>query len=432
MNIKKVLILWGVSLMFWGVPSQTNAQAVQLTIVDSIRMALTHSPEIKAVEAEVAKSAWLIKENNAVYLPVFSANHVQTQNGSVSGGSSSDSRSSYIEAKTTLYSGGLNEGLTAQAKELYAGAQYNLAQTKQQIITNTYLAYYNVLQTEKNVGLANDAVQRLAEHLAIVKAQYSEGTVIKSDVLRTEVELAQAKQNHSKAENDYRLADSHLVMLLGLPADQEVTLAETSTALNYAGSVTQAVQTALSERAELKQAYQEEKAAQQGIQIAQSGQLPSVNLSLKKEWKNQDASANDWTAQMAVSFNLFDGNRTKAKIKQAEWETTQKHELLQQKTEKVTLETKEAYFNMQNARTAMEIAFQVVGKAEEDYMIAQVRYQSGIGTNLDVIDAQGALTTAKFNYINARYDYNKYTVQLAQAMGTITEDDVHDKKEAAR
>ena len=62
----------------------------------------------------------------------------------------------------------------------------------------------------------------------------------------------------------------------------------------------------------------------------------------------------------------------------------------------------------------------------------QVRYQPGIATNLDVIDAQGALTTAKFNYINARYDYNKYTVQLAQAMGTITEDDIHDKKEAAR
>lgn len=49
-----------------------------------------------------------------------------------------------------------------------------------------------------------------------------------------------------------------------------------------------------------------------------------------------------------------------------------------------------------------------------------------------MIAAQGALITAKFNYINDHYDYNKYTVQLAQAMGTITEDDIHDKKEAAR
>nr|WP_258955102.1 TolC family protein [Sporomusa ovata] len=99
------------------------------------------------------------------------------------------------------------------------------------------------------------------------------------------------------------------------------------------------------------------------MQIAKSGQLPTVSLSLKKEWQNQDASTNPWSAQVAISFNVFDGSKTKAKIKQAKWETAQKHELLQQKTEQVTLEVKEAYFNLQNARTALDIASQVIGKA---------------------------------------------------------------------
>jgi outer membrane protein TolC len=87
---------------------------------------------------------------------------------------------------------------------------------------------------------------------------------------------------------------------------------------------------------------------------------------------------------------------------------------------------------MQNARTDLDIASQVVAKAEEDYAIAQVRYQSGMGINLDVMDSQGALTTAKLNYSNARYDYNKYTIQLAQAMGTITEDESNNDKENKR
>jgi outer membrane protein TolC len=154
-------------------------------------------------------------------------------------------------------------------------------------------------------------------------------------------------------------------------------------------------------------------------------------LSLKKEWQNQEAATNPWSAQVDVSFNIFDGNKTKSKIKQAEWEIAKTQELLQQKIEQVTLEIKEAYFNLQNARTAVDIASQVVTKAEEDYAIAQVRYQSGIGSNLDVIDSQGALTSAKLNYTNARYDYNKYSIQLAQAMGTITEEDIHDKKQTA-
>lgn len=435
MNLNKSLIVWGMALMFCGMSSLTYAQPAQLTIADSVRLALAHSPAIKAAEAETAKTSWLIKENQAAHLPTLSANHLQSRNhpnaaDSLSN-SLSNSRSTSLEAKTTLYSGGLNEGLVAQAKELYTGAQYNLANAKQQVITNTYLAYYNVLQAEKNVALADEAVQRLTQHLSVVEAQYAEGIVIKSDVLRTEVELAQAEQNHSKAQNAYKLACSQFITLLGLPADQDITLADIGELSAYDGTVVQAVQTALARRTDLKQTFQEEKAAQQGIRIAKSGHLPTVSLSLKKEWQNQEASADPWSAQVAVSLNIFDGSKTKAKIKQAEWETAKTHELLQQKTEQITLETKEAYFNMHNARTAVAIASQVVAKAEEDYAIAQVRYQAGVGSNLDVIDSQGALTSAKLNYTNARYDYNKYSVQLAQAMGTITEDDTHDKEQTA-
>lgn len=431
MKLNKTLILCGIALISCGMPSLMYAQPSQLTIADSIRLALTHSPAVKAAEAETAKRSWAIKENQSGYLPILSANHLQNQNHPSTADSLSSSRSTFIEAKTTLYSGGLNEGLVAQAKELYTGAQYNLAYTRQQVITNTYLAYYNVLQAEKNVALAEEAVQRLAQHLSIVESQYAEGIVIKSDVLRTEVELAQAKQNHSKSQNAYKLASSQLITLLGLPNDQDITLTDTGETTGYDGSISQVMQRALAHRTDLKQIYQEEKAARRDIQIAKSGHLPSVSLSIKKEWQNQNDSANPWSTQVAVSFNVFDGSKTKAKIKQAEWETVKTNELLQQKIEQITLETKEAYFNMHNARTAVDIASQVVAKAEEDYSIAQIRYQAGVGSNLDVIDSQGALTSAKLNYTNARYDYNKYSVQLAQAMGTITEDDTNDKEQTA-
>lgn len=428
MKTKNTLIACGIALIALGIPSLMYAQPAQLTVADSVRLALAHSPAVKAAQAEAAKNSWQLKEHQAAYLPTLSANHLQSETHPSAADSPSSTRATYLEAKTTLYSGGLNEGLVVQAKELYTGAQYNLAFTKQQIITNTYLAYYNVLQSEKNVSLAEEAVQRLTQHLSIVEAQYSEGIVIKSDVLRTEVELAQAKQNYNKAQNDSKLARSQFIILLGLPVDQEIAIADTSASTAYDGSISQAIQNALTHRKDLKQIYHDEKAAQHGIQIAKSGYLPNVSLSIKKEWQNEADSANPWSTQLAVTFNVFDGSKTKAKLKQAEWETAKASELLQHKIEQVTLETQEAYFNMQNARTAMDIASQVVAKAEEDYTIAQVRYQAGVGSNLDVIDSQGALTSAKLNYANALYDCNKYYIRLAQAMGTIMEDDNHDKK----
>ena len=336
-----------------------------------------------------------------------------------------------------MYSGGLNEGLAEQAKALYSSAQYSFSNIKTQTIANTYFAYYDVLQAEKNVALADDAVLRLSKHLSVVEAQYAEGIVIKSDLLRTEVELAQMKQNLSKAQNDCKMARSRFIMLLGLSDDQDIVLADLPTETVYDGLLSQAVAIALTHRMDLQQAYQEKEAAWSGVKIAQSGRLPAVSLSLKQAWQNQEQVSNLWSAQLMVSVNVFDGGSTTAKINQAEWETRNKQALLRQKQEQITMEIKEAYFNMQNAKTALAIASQVVNKAEEDCLIAQVRYQAGVGSNLDVIDAQGALTTAKLNHINSRYDYNKYgkvtknTAGQTQTVSASTEEQSASMEEIA-
>lgn len=410
------------ALIFCSLPILSLAQPAQLTIADSVRLALAHSPAVKAAAAETARRSWLVKENQAANLPTLSATHNQNQNHPGTVDSPANSHATSLEARMTLYNGGLIEGNIAQTKELYTGAQHTLAYTRQQVITNTYLAYYNVLQAEKNMVLADEAVQRLTQHLAVVNAQYADGIVIKSDVLRTEVELAQAKQTFSNSQNAYKLASSRFITLLGLPADQDIALTEIGEPSAYDNSIDQAVQTALTQRTDLKQTYQDGKAAEQGIPIAKSGHLPTVSLSLTKDWQSRDSATDPLSTQLTVSFNLFDGNKTNARIKQAEEELIRTNEVYTQKAEQVTLETKEAYFNLHNARTAADIASQVVAKAEEDYAIAKVRYQSGVGDNLDVIDSQVALTTAKLNYTNARYDCHKYSVQLAQAMGTITAD----------
>lgn len=427
MNLKK-FFLWGkIAILILAIPTTTYAQPMQLTATDSIHLALQHSPTLKIANAETSKYDFAIAENRANFLPKLTADYTQSNNHSESSGSEKHSSTS-INATTILYSGGLNEALVAQAKELYSGAKYQLDYTKQQVITDTYLNYYNILQAKKNISLAEESVQRLTQHLYIVKAQFQEGAVTKSDVLRTEVELAQAKQNLSKAQNSCKLANIHLLTLLGLPLNQEISLSEPGTTSFYEGSSDLAIKIALLNRADLKQYRQNEKAALQNVKISQSGNLPTISLELKKDWPSQQNYTKQLSAQITVSFNVFDGGKTKSKISQANYELLKTNELFQQKAEQISLETQETYFNLQNSRTALDIASQVVNKAEEDYEIALVRYQAGIGTNLDVIDSQGALTSAKLNYANARYDYIKYNIQLSQAIGTIREDAIYDNQ----
>ncbi|MEG1160133.1 MAG: TolC family protein, partial [Acidaminococcaceae bacterium] len=92
-------------------------------------------------------------------------------------------------------------------------------------------------------------------------------------------------------------------------------------------------------------------------------------------------------------------------------------EAYRQTTDNVQLDVRNSYLNLKEAEKRISTSYVAVAKAEEDYHIAQVRYQAGVGTNTDVIDAQVALTQAKTNYVQALYDYNTSNATLERAMG---------------
>ena len=120
---------------------------------------------------------------------------------------------------------------------------------------------------------------------------------------------------------------------------------------------------------------------------------------------------------MTTTWNVFDNNVTRAQIKQAEVAMMKTMEQEQQKKDSIQLEVRQAYLNMNEAEQRIQTSQVSVEKAQEDFKIAQVRYSAGVGTNLDVIDAQVALTSAQTNYIQSLYDYNISKANLDKAMG---------------
>jgi outer membrane protein TolC len=126
---------------------------------------------------------------------------------------------------------------------------------------------------------------------------------------------------------------------------------------------------------------------------------------------------NNWTVTGSISFNVFDSGINRAQKKQAEWGHTAANEQYAQTKDNVALEVRQYYLSMREAEKRIDTSYVAVSKAEEDYKIAQVRYSAGVGTNLDVMDSQVALTTAQNNYAQALYDYNANRAQLEKAMG---------------
>lgn len=119
---------------------------------------------------------------------------------------SANNSTSNLTLSLPLYTGGKNEGNIEIAKTDVSMAGLSLLKTRQDVKLNTTAAYYDVIEAHKTQTVDQETVDNYVQHLKDVKAQYSAGNVAKADVLRSEVELADAQQTLIKAQNSHAVA----------------------------------------------------------------------------------------------------------------------------------------------------------------------------------------------------------------------------------
>jgi len=398
------------------------AAPVELSLEDSIMMALQNNPAIKMAAADREKAEWGIQEAKGAKMPSVSLTHTDARSKSVIANTSSinDRFSNNIALNLPLYTGGKVEAGIEQAKINFKVNDLDLDRTKQQIKLDATTGYFNILQAINVLKVSQESVDMMMAHLSNVQAQYGVGVVAKSDVLRSEVELADYQQKQIIAENGYELAVSNLNNVIGLPLDTVVKIKDELKHAKYESSLAESIQYAMTHRPEAIQADYAIDAAKEGVKAARSGRLPSVMASAGTGWYDKTfpgSDNNSWSVGLTASWNAFDSGVTTAKVKQADTAVTKAAEQSKQVKDGIQLEVRQAYLNMNEAEKRIDTTQVAVAKAEEDFKISGVRYSAGVGTNIDVIDAQVALTQAKNNYIQAMYDYNTNKANLDKAMG---------------
>ncbi len=404
------------------------AAPVELTLDESIAMALRNNPTVKMAESDKNKAVWGIDQAKAGKKPTlkydFSGSHFKKQSTGTGKMYISDSFSHDFTLSVPLYTGGSLENKIEQAKLGLKSADLSLEKAKQQIKLDATTGYYGILQARNSVKVAQESVDSLAEHLKNVQAQYDVGTVAKADVLRSEVELANAQQTLIKAQNSYELAVSNLNNVIGLPLGTELTIKDELKYQKYPLSLDESIQYALNNRPDIAAANIAVESAQKDIEIAKAGKRPTVTASAATGWSDDDLPGtknNDWSLGVSASWSIFDSGLTDSQVKQANAALEKAKEQARQTSDSVQLEVRSAYLSMKEAEKRIETSQVAVAQAQEDFKIAQVRYSAGVGTNIDVLDAQVALTTAKNNYNQALYDYNTSKATLEKAMGVPVE-----------
>ena len=407
------------------------AATLELDLDETIQRALLTNPNVKIAEynRKAAKADYsAAKSARGISISV---NHQTTRGGAAddmfSGGINigkgiGNSHSNSITASLPLFTGGELQGQIGQAKANYRSMLSAEEQAYIEMKETATNGYFSMLDAGNMKTLCQESVDRLQAHLDNVIAQYNVGIVARADVLRSEVELANAKQDLISAENGYDVAEATLNNIIGTPLSTTLVLKDTLQYVPYDNDMAYCLAYSEEHRPELKQAEYGVDAAEAALVTARSGHMPKISATAGNYWGGDGSNwpgddDENWAVGVTASMNIFDSGVTWSKIHAAQENLAKAKETQRQVKDAVELEVRTDYLGMREAEKRISTTQVAVAQAEEDYHIAVVRYQAGVGTNIDVMDAQVALTEAKTNYVKALYDYNTSKAALNTSMG---------------
>ena len=425
---KRFLLLSAALTMALG-QSAFAGETVALNLDDAMLRAFQTNPTVSIAQYELdsARASYnAARQSRGISI---SANHT-TQRGGYDDAQQAapgiwtkgigNNHANSLTASLPIFTGGKLSGQIQKAKANFKYNEIGVQRTYNEMRSTVTSGYFDMLQADNMQKLSAESVTRLEDHLKNVQAQYDVGVVAKADVLRSQVELADAKQDLIKAENQYQLAEASLNRIVGLPMDTNLKLDNILVYTAYDRTMEDCLAYAAEHRPELEQAKQNVEAYKGALKVARSGHMPQVAASASQSWSDTNWPGDEngnWGVGVSVEMNVFDTGVTLSKIHGAEADLKNAEETYRDTVDSVNLDVRNNYLSLREAEKRIGNTKLAVEQADEDYRIAQLRYMSGVGTNTDVLDAQVALTKAKTNYTQALYDYNTSKTALETSIG---------------
>ncbi len=338
-----------------------------------------------------------------------------------------DNYSAGLSVTQPIYAGGAISAQVRAARLLTLLTDEVVRAAVQDVVYSTETAYYSLVLSRHLVDVGTDAVRSAKVHLDQVQKRRTGGVASDFDVLRAQVELSNFEADLIRSKNAIDLARANLIKIMGVSQDSDFSLSDELVYAPIEVSMEDAVQAAFTNRPDLyRQEYQIRQQREQ-LQIARSRYLPNVSGFFSDTWSRPDphsvAAVNDWgdawQAGVQGMWPIFDGFRREGQIVQEKARLRQAQIGLVDAEETVLFELTQAMLSMENAEEFVQSQELNVTRATEGLRLAEVGYQQGINTQVEMIDAQAALTTARVNYYQAIYSHVTAKLALQRAMGTI-------------
>lgn len=402
--------------------AQTNSQSVSITLPQSIALALQNNRTLHQsqwdYEAAVAQVGVATSGRNPSVSYLYKADHADTEV------KNTNTFFHTLKLDVSLFNRVLDAQIEA-AKYSRDGSGAALTEAAQTAKLTAATNYLSLIMSRNKVSVAEQTVRDYEEHLRNANLQYQVGIVSKSDVLATNTRLANAKTTLVEAKNAANLAEAKFNNHVGLPVSTPVVTADKElTYVPYGISLEAAKSYGVAHRGAIVQAAMAVKSAEENVSRTDASDIPVVSANANRSMSGSQWAGNDnksWSVGATLSWNVWDGGQSKANVSAAKAKLEKAKEAYAQTIDTVELQVQEAYLNLKAAEQKIKSTHAAVEAGQEDFRIKTLRYRSGVGTNVDVLDAETALATARNNYVDALYNYNLSMATLEKAMGISVE-----------
>jgi outer membrane protein len=355
-----------------------------------------------------------------------------------------------VNLSVPIFQGGRAVGGIQAARHVQAASRFNIDETKAQVSVDVQRAYLGALAAEQLVAIQERNLQLSSERVAQAEQLERAGRAARYDVLRARVERTNLEPLAIQARNDRDIAYLQLKELLNLPLDRPVRLTtrvgiDSTDVLGMIARL--GADTLRGTRGSLRAAEETAEARDAAIKVARADFLPTINVFFQSgflalptspafptrigrasnELCPEGSAATricqnngyfpDRSVGVQVSWPIFDGLRAKGNVDLAQANARIAELQLAQTRERVAVEVAQARAEAERAGALFQTQRANVAQAEEAFRLAQLRFSRGLGTQLEISDAQLALLTAQTNAVRATYDVYLAAAELDRALG---------------
>ena len=416
--MKRFLLLFVLLL-----PTQHAYAATPLSLDEALATALKNHPQIIEAQETLYAADARTGQTRANYYPQISIAADWSRGESYFAAQESirlsQTNSAGLYLKQTIYDFGRTAGAVDAARNNREAAHKALAVTRQDLALRVRSAFYLLLAAEKQVIAVSETVRARDQVYQQAQEFFNQGIRAKVDMARAEANLFAARTALIRAENNQEIARVELANAMGLAYLGERTLLEPSPPAQQLPERSLVQQEAFRNRSELQQLAALKMSAAANLKTARGSYLPLLTGTASAGYADRDfpPSGNVWGVGLNLSIPLFSGFSSIEQVREANANINAIEARQNSLKLQITKEAESAWLGANEAAARMVSTQKEVAAASESKALAEGRYQEGVGSIIEVTDAQSQALDAQTANIQARYDYYTALARLDRAIG---------------